>query len=69
VGAVFVNTARGRPYVKSVVVMEYAITEKKGDIALNAAEVQYVFTKSTCTIVQNADGSRGAILSSLTPLR
>jgi hypothetical protein len=39
--------------------MEYAIMGKKGDIALNAAEVQYVFTKSTSTIVQNADGSRG----------
>jgi hypothetical protein len=47
-----------RPCVKFVVVMEYVITGKKGDIVLSAAEVQYAIMENTSLTVLNANGSR-----------
>jgi hypothetical protein len=65
----YASTEGGRSCVKSVVVMEYAITGKTGDIALSAAGAHCVLTRRASTNVQNAKGSRGDILSSLTPFR
>jgi hypothetical protein len=46
VGAVFASTEGGRPCVKSVAVMEYAITGKKGDIALSVEAMAFVLMEN-----------------------